>query len=142
MIGARKFGGARWATGLIVKAWRADRSATAIEYAILLPVFLTLILGGMDAGRVMWTQITLQRAVQLAARCASVNTQTCGSASATQAYAASQAWGFTLAPSTFTAQSLACGNKVSASLPIQLAVPWLATSTVILSANACHPLQS
>lgn len=135
-------GAVRRAGGRIAQAWRARGGATAIEYAMLLPAFLTLLLGGMDAGRVMWTQITLDRAVQLAARCASVNTTICGSASAIKAYAVSQAWGLTLGSSIFTSQILACGNSVSASLPLQLTVPWIATSTVTLNARACHPLQS
>jgi len=40
----------------------------AIEYALILPVMLLFTLGIMDTGRLLWTYITLTRAVEAAAR--------------------------------------------------------------------------
>ena len=44
--------------------------ASAIEYGIILPVFLAFLLGIMDTGRLLWTYNTLHRATDAAARCA------------------------------------------------------------------------
>ncbi len=45
----------------------------AVEYGIILPVLLMLMLGIIDTGRLIWTQTTLDRAVEAAARCGAVN---------------------------------------------------------------------
>ena len=54
--------------------------SVAIEFAVLLPVFLALIYGLFEFARVAWTQTTLEYAVEEAARFAMVNP----TASATQ----------------------------------------------------------
>ncbi len=54
--------------------------SVAIEFAVLLPVFLALIYGMFEFSRIAWTQSTLEYAVEEAARFAMVNP----SASATQ----------------------------------------------------------
>ena len=53
--------------------------SVAVEYGLLLPALLLLVLGVMDVGRLLWTQATLDRAVEAAARCAAVNTISCAS---------------------------------------------------------------
>ena len=54
--------------------------SVAIEFAVLLPVFLALIYGLFEFSRIAWTQSTLEYAVEEAARFAMVNP----TASATQ----------------------------------------------------------
>ncbi|MCH7929956.1 MAG: pilus assembly protein [Proteobacteria bacterium] len=54
--------------------------SVAIEFAVLLPVFLALIYGLFEFARIAWTQTTLEYAVEEAARFAMVNP----TASATQ----------------------------------------------------------
>ena len=56
------------------------RGATAVEVALILSPLLLMVLGVTDGGRMLWTQNTLQYAVEQAARCAVVNTTTCGTA--------------------------------------------------------------
>jgi Flp pilus assembly protein TadG len=116
-----------------------DAGTAALEYAILLPVLLMMILGAMDAGRVIWLQVTLERAVEAAARCAAINTTICGSASAIQTYAASQAFGTTIAASQFAATSATCGANVTGTLPFAFVVPWISKRKITLSATACYP---
>jgi Flp pilus assembly protein TadG len=116
------------------------RGAVAIEYALLLPAFLLLTLGGMDAGRVMWTQITLDRAVQAAARCAVVDEDTCGNAADIRAYAAAQAWGMTVPVSAFTYESRACGAYVSATVDFGFVIPFISQRDVQLASSACYPV--
>ena len=63
----------------------------AIEFGFILPVLLLFTLGIMDAGRLVWTYITLSRAADAAARCGAIDqTGTCPNI---PAYAATQAWG-------------------------------------------------
>ncbi|MGA7974726.1 MAG: TadE/TadG family type IV pilus assembly protein, partial [Pseudolabrys sp.] len=48
------------------------RGAVAIEYALILPALLLLVIGIIDTGRVLWTYTTLYRATEAAARCAAI----------------------------------------------------------------------
>lgn len=121
---------------------RGERGAVAIEYALLLPAFLLLALGGMDAGRVMWTQITLDRAVQAAARCAAVNETLCGNAAQIRAYAAGQAWGMTIPADAFTYESRACGAHVSATVAFGFVIPFISQRDIQLASSACYPVKS
>ena len=58
----------QWSPG----RWRDQRGATALEFALLAPVFVLLIFGIIGIGMLFWTQVGLQHGVQMAARCASV----------------------------------------------------------------------
>ncbi len=116
-----------------------DRGAAALEYAVVVPAFLTLSLGVMDLARLVWTQVTLDRTVQAAARCAVVNSTTCGSDAAIQTYATGQAWGLTTSTTNFTVSHPSCGVTVSAQLAFQFVVPWPTMTLSSLTASACYP---
>jgi Flp pilus assembly protein TadG len=116
-----------------------DRGALSLEYAALLPVFLSLVFGIMDLGRLVWTQVTLDRAVQAAARCAAINSVSCGTDAAVQTYATTQTWGVTTSAGAFTVTHPSCGVSVSATLSFQLVVPWPGSNLSSLSASACYP---
>lgn len=118
-----------------------DRGAVALEYAIILPVLLLMILGALDAGRVMWLQVTLERAVEAAARCAAINETTCGSTAQVQNYAAAQAYGATMGASAFVAASASCGTRVTGTVPFTFAIPWVMRRKITLSATACYPVE-
>lgn len=47
-----------------------ERGSVAVEFAMILPILLTLMLGVMEFGRAMWIRQTLQYAVESAARTA------------------------------------------------------------------------
>lgn len=115
------------------------RGNVAIEFALVLPALLLLILGIADVARVIWTQTTLDRAVEAAARCAAVDATDCGTAALVQSYAAGQAFGLAIASSAFTVTAPACGTQVAVSMPFTLIIPWLATSNITLAATACYP---
>src|SRR6266481_5685627 len=53
----------------------ACEGVEAIEFAIILPVFLLFILGCIEFGRLFWTQSELQYATEAAARCVTVSCQ-------------------------------------------------------------------
>jgi|SRR5271165_1228998 len=113
---------------------------SAIETALLLPVFLTFLLGIFEFSRLLWTQGTLQYAVGAAARCASFNANQCGNASAIQSYAASQVAGITVNATDFTVTTPSCGNNVSVSETFTFVaatlLPW---GPITLNAQACQP---
>lgn len=118
-----------------------NRGTAALEYAIILPALLMMILGALDAGRVMWLQVTLERAVEAAARCAAINATTCGSAAKVQSYAAAQAFGTTISASAFLSSTASCGTSVTGTLPFTFVIPWPAKRKIILSATACYPVK-
>ncbi len=88
--------------------------ASAVEFAIVAPVFVLLLFAAIEGGLLLWTQLGLQHGVEVAARCASVNAGLCGSTAAIQDFAARQAFGLNVPPSTFSVSTPACGNQVSA----------------------------
>jgi Flp pilus assembly protein TadG len=117
----------------------SNRSGTtAIEFAfVAIPLFLILF-GALEFGRLLWTQSALHFAVEEAARCASVNTATCGTASQIATYAASTVSALNIASSAFTASLQACGHQVTASLSYQFVATRLFPYTPTLTASACQ----
>lgn len=122
----------------LIDLCRDQRGATAVELAFVLPPLLLFLLGSMEFGRAMWIENALNYSVEEAARCASNNTTTCGSASAITSFAASRS-GATFAASAFTATSPSCGNMVSASYPMSLNIPF-GNYAITLTAQACFPV--
>lgn len=119
----------------------------ALEYGLLLPALIFLILGTMDVGRLIWTYTTLHRAVEASARCAAINSTLCGTANQIASRAVNEAWGLSVDQKTFTAQTQSCGAQVTANYPFSLLIPWLGgkdeqqpPSTIMLTVSACYPL--
>ena len=122
----------------LVRALAKSRSgSTAVQMAFVAPAMLMFILGIMEVGRVMWLQNALNYSVVEEARCISNSPSTCGSASQTQSFAASQL-GAGFASSVFTVTTASCGNKVTASYPVMLDIPYVNLSTTLTS-QACYP---
>jgi Flp pilus assembly protein TadG len=124
------------------KIWRDERGATALEFAILAPVFFLIIFGIIAVGLLFWTQVGLQHGAEMAARCASINTTLCpnGNPSAVRNYAMQQALGLSLPASTFnlTTPPPPCGNQVSATYTFVFP-DILNLSPLTLTALACFP---
>jgi Flp pilus assembly protein TadG len=106
--------------------------------AILFPVVLLFIYGLSEFARAIWIQATLDYAVQAAARCAAVDTNTCANSSQTQVFAASRAVGLTISSDNFSVSTESCGTRVAISLPYQFSVPNLFPQPVTLTASACY----
>jgi Flp pilus assembly protein TadG len=112
----------------------------AIEFALLAPVVFLMFLGIVEFGRLLWTQASLQYAVQASARCASLGLSQCATSDETKNYAASQMMGPAVAASAFAVA--ACtnnGTQVSISLPFTFVVRKLFPWTITLSSQACYP---
>jgi Flp pilus assembly protein TadG len=118
---------------------KACNGTTAVETAIVLPVFLLFLFAIIEAGLLFWTQSTLQFAVEAAARCAVVDKTQCGSTGAIQSYAASQVVGMTVSSSSFNVSQPSCGYQVSISYPFSFVVSGLFPGTITLNSKSCHP---
>jgi Flp pilus assembly protein TadG len=120
--------------------WRDRRGATALEFALLAPVFFLLVFGIIALGMLFWTQVGLQHGAEMAARCASVNTALCpnNNPNAITTYATQQALGLSLPASTFTYSTPACGNQVSGSYTFQFP-SILNLNPMTLTAQSCFP---
>src|SRR5262249_51425806 len=94
----------------------AESGSALIQFAVAMPVLILLICGMLAFGEAMYVRNALQHAVDMAARCASVDTKNCSTAAAVTAYAARQQFAF-VAPTSadFSLTSSSCGNQVSGS---------------------------
>jgi Flp pilus assembly protein TadG len=133
---------------LILALLRRTGGMAMVEFALLLPVFLFLILAILQFGQVLWTQAAMEHAVVMAARCASVDTATCSTANSGAAiatFAAQQAYGLSLPAGTFTwnaTTSCVVGQYnfvLSGFLTIAGLLP-ASMSKIALSAQSCYPV--
>lgn len=115
---------------------RSESGAVAVEFALVLPALAMLIVGTLYVGLVMYSAAGLHSAVEAAARCYSVSSTQCSTASAAQTYGEGRFYG--ISTPTFNASLAACGHLVTASLSIDFNAG-LAHWTIPLSASSCFP---
>jgi Flp pilus assembly protein TadG len=109
---------------------------TAVEFAIVAPMLFALIIGGLSTGLVVYSAAGLHDAVEQAARCYSVNSSQCSTATKAQTYAKTAYYGMNTP--TFSASIQPCGHQVSATVTVQLTAI-VTDVSVPLSAQACFP---
>jgi Flp pilus assembly protein TadG len=117
---------------------REDAGNLSIELGLLAPVLILFIFAVAEGGHLLWTVNALHYSVEEAARCASVDTTTCGSATQIQSFAAGRS-GAGFPSSAFTATVASCGNRVSANYTMALNIPFMPNS-ISLSAQSCFPI--
>src|SRR6185437_3378140 len=113
-----------------------DAGSSAVEFALVFPVFILMVIGIFETGRALWTQSLLNYAVQTAARCGAIDTTTCASNTATVTYAVQSSAPLTIPSGDFTASTQTCGSQVTGSYPFTFVVPQLFPFNVTLSAQA------
>jgi Flp pilus assembly protein TadG len=122
---------------------RARGGSLMVETALLLPVLLTLVLGLIEVGHLLWTVAALNMAVEDAARCVSVsnvsakNTQ-CSNQTSMQSYAAARTWGLTIPGTEFVLSQPGCGYEVSITHPFVPVISYIPLSFNV-QASACFP---
>jgi Flp pilus assembly pilin Flp len=126
----------------LLKSLRRDQQGTtAVEFAIVAPVFIALLIGTLALCVAFFLIGSLHFAVEDAARCASVKTTICADSATTVAYAQSHYYGPNVSP-TFTydppAPTAPCGNRVTAKISYSMNVGFR-TFTIPISATACFP---
>lgn len=122
---------------ILNSAWANDRGTTAVEFAIVAPVFIALLIGTFSLCLALFLAGSLHYAVEEGARCASVKSLVCKNAATTIAYTQSHYFGPNASP-TFTYAAASCGNSVSASISYSLNLGFN-TVTIPIKAAACFP---
>jgi Flp pilus assembly protein TadG len=142
---------------------RAQDGATAVEFALVLPMFLMLVFGSIEFGRLLWTQQALQEAAIAGARCVAIaqgsnaNNSPCAasgsySSTTTMSYIQTVAsgWGLSLPSSGINANPAGSGvcaglSQVTLTSTFYSVAPQivkLATGGTTLTATACYPNNS
>lgn len=122
----------------------SESGASAVEFALVLPAFLVLLLGTIHMCLLLYSSQTLHSAVEAGARCAAVRTgtgQECSGDKTTTvpAFALSQYWGPGISPSfQYWVSGAATCITGTGSYTISAV---LVNTTVPLSASACFPTQ-
>jgi Flp pilus assembly protein TadG len=114
-----------------------QQGTTAVEFAIIAPVFIALLIGTIALCIGLFLIGSLHYAVEEGARCASVKTTICSDAATTVAYAQNHYFGPDVSP-TFTYAAATCGNSVSASISYSMNVGFR-TFVIPIAATACFP---
>ena len=117
--------------------WNDERGTTAVEFAIVSPVFILLVIGTLFMCIGLFTVGSLHYAVEEGARCASVKSTVCTNQSTILAYTQSHYFGPGTSP-TFTYAAASCGQSVSASLNYVMNLG-LTQFTIPIAAAACFP---
>lgn len=129
---------------------RERRAAVALEFAITAAVFLTLVMGGIDAGLLWWTKNALEITAAMTARCAAL-----GSCPDPGSYAVNMAQNWTVAGTisksnlSFATQSQCYSSSgsynkfymVTISSPFWAGLP-PPLSNITLQVSACYPIPS
>ncbi|WP_407166007.1 TadE/TadG family type IV pilus assembly protein [Bradyrhizobium sp. ORS 111] len=122
----------------LVKSLRASEAGTTVvEFAIVAPVFVALLVGALTLCLGLFLIGSLHYAVEEAARCASVKTTVCADPATTIAYARNHYYGPDLSPS-FAYAIAECGKSVSAAVSYSMNIGFK-TFVIPMSATACFP---
>ena len=113
------------------------QGTTAVEFAIIAPVFIALLVGTLALCIALFLIGSLHFAVEDGARCASVKTTICSDGPTTVAYTQSRYFGPAVSP-TFVFAAAPCGNSVTASISYSMNVGFR-TLLIPISATACFP---
>jgi Flp pilus assembly protein TadG len=117
-----------------------ERGASTIEFAVVVPAFMMLALGGMHLSMLGFTSSSLHYAAEEGARCGAVQTTRCTSATTAQSAATAAFQNIAGGTATFTATPTAtCGYQMTGTVtyPVQTG---FSTLNVPLSATACYPV--
>ena len=121
----------------LAAAWDSNSGATAVEFALIAPILILLIVGIFYLCAALFIAGSMTYAVEEGARCASVKTSICPNAGATIAYTQSRYFALGAQPA-FTFAAAPCGNAVSASINYVMNLG-LTSVIVPISATACYP---
>ena len=119
--------------------WRDTAGSSAVELGLTAPFFFALLLGLIQGAMVLWTQLGLQHATAMAARCASIDVSTCKDSGTVQSYAVAQSFGVNPPASTFSFSTPSCGNQVSATYQFTFLTTSFGTPSLTLNALSCFP---
>lgn len=122
-----------------ISLWRDTAGSSAVEFGMTAPLFFALLLGLIQGAMVLWTQLGLQHATAMAARCASIDVNICKDSGTVQSYAVAQSFGVNPPASTFSYSTPSCGNQVSATYQFAFLTTYFGTPSLTLNALSCFP---
>ena len=122
----------------LARLWADDRATSGVEFAILAPALMLLLVGTVYLCIGLFMVGSLYYAVEEGARCASVKTTVCTGSLTTVAYTQNQYFGPPSPTPTFTYATAACGNVVTGSLTYVVDLG-ITKVTVPVTASACFP---
>jgi Flp pilus assembly protein TadG len=111
----------------------------AIEFAIVFPIAIFLLLGLCEFGRAMWTQATLDYAVQTAARCGALGPVGCTTPAEIQTYAVGAAPTIPVTSANFTVTTPSCGVQVSTTYSYSFILTVFFPYSMTMAATSCFP---
>lgn len=117
---------------------RDRRGAVLVEAALVWPTLFAVLFGSVELGRLMWSKMALNFAVQEAARCAVIRPDLCGDDSAIMAYAQTKAQPLVLPSGAISVTHPSCGTQVAASMPYASTVGYMFAKTMTLTAQVCR----
>jgi Flp pilus assembly protein TadG len=117
-----------------------ERGVTAVEFAVTSPVYFLMLFGLAQAGMWLWADFSLQRAVDVASRCAAILTATCGTTSVIQTYASNNVVGLSVPSNAFTVTTATCGAQVSAAYDVPTFTSGLGLPNITVHVSACYPI--
>jgi len=115
---------------------RNSAGAEAVEFALAASIFIPLLVGVIEFTRAVWTQNSLQYAVEETARCRAINSAVCPDDMSAGRFGVSQMIGIQIDASAFVLTHPACGIQASASVPFSF-VSMIPSFTV--NATTCRP---
>jgi hypothetical protein len=115
-----------------------ERGTTAIEFALVGPVFLTALIGTFFLCMCLAVVGGMHYAVEEGARCASVKTMICTDQTSTVAYTQNHYFGPGALPTFTYDPAAACGHSVTGSINYVVDVGFT-QYTVPVTASACFP---
>lgn len=125
-----------------------EKGATAVEFALVLPVMILMILGVIEGNRYLWSQQAVQEATSHTARCMAIGTDGCETIDGVKAYAEQRASKVGVKINTADVTALAnqnCNGTDNMS-KVVISVPYASPLTSLipvfpktLNAEACFP---
>lgn len=110
-----------------------------MEFALVLPPFLLIVIGGMHLSMLGFTAASLRFAAEDAARCGAIQTTRCTTTAITQTHAQSRFNNITGATATFAAASgQTCGYRVTGAVTYTMQTGF-SSLAVPLTSTACYP---
>ncbi len=129
---------------LIRKIFRSRCGATAVEFALVAPIFLIMVIGVFELGRAMWIKASMQYAVEETTRYAIVNTSATTSTLATYASTAFTSSGISITGVTFSATEATTGGitymSITGSYDFSVIVPLVPIPDITISAKSRIPI--
>lgn len=123
---------------LLRRVLKDQRGASVVEFALVAPAFLMILIGGLYLGMAGLATSSLRYAVEAGARCAAVNTTVCSSSSAIVAYTAARYKGSSNNPPTFVSSTATCGHLVTGTMTFRLSTG-ISRIDIPLTARSCFP---